>query len=268
MHALQATAAALTAVPNVPSENTPTGDAAGGHAWRRRHSSAAFTSRYARFAHSTATIVTSSTIFGRFTLTASTTIALTPTTIAGSTGVRSRDDTRASAAEHGRQPSRDIANTRRTAPACTASAHTNIANSTSESTTRPNGTPSAPVTIDGRPPSMRPSSGASSAPAAISADTSRKKPSTPAAPAPWRNARGAVRPGFAVSSASDPAVSNPYITYDAVSAADASSAPVHGGGTLRNAPAPRTLAAGRRTCHSSSAINRTTPTSSVKTPAL
>ena len=54
---------------------------------------------------------------------------------------------------------------------------------------------------------------------AISASTMTRKPASPATASARMIAGGACRRGSCVSSASDPAVSNPYRTYALVSAA-------------------------------------------------
>src|SRR5436190_4726351 len=99
MNALHSTAAALTATPKRPNENRPGAEPGGGQVPRRRHNSAPPTRRYARLAHRTATIVISSTIFGRLTLITSTRMARAPTSTAGAIGVLNAGETRASVAE-------------------------------------------------------------------------------------------------------------------------------------------------------------------------
>src|SRR5215469_14920517 len=216
-------ASTFTASPNHPSENPSC--RASIFPDSRCHNIAATTRRYARFAHKIATAVISSTILGNLTLTTRMRIAPAPTAIAGITGVLVARDTLANTPLNGSFPSRAIANITRTVPVCTASVHTKIANATSHRKIRPSLAPSTDLTTCGNPPSADANIGSRRSGAARRVNNSTRRPDSPAAPSACRIARGARRRGSCVSSASEPAVSKPYITYDAVSAAAARNGP-------------------------------------------
>ena len=138
-------------------------------------------------------------------------IASTPITTAGSTGVPKRGLTLASLDPAGRLLSRAIANIILIPAVCTARTQTVTAMTTVHSSTVPRFLPSVCSTTYCRPSLARFSSVRSGV--AINAISRISPPMTNDATRARRMARGALRRGSTVSSPSEAAVSNPYITY-------------------------------------------------------
>ena len=99
----------------------------------------------------------------------------------------------------------------RTDIAWMARQQTKIASAQSHRNTSPQKSPSTSFVISARPPAPSPS-GYSESLTAIVPNRISRKPIVPAVASAWMIARGARLRGLSVSSASDPAESNPYIT--------------------------------------------------------
>ncbi len=188
---------------------------------------------------------------------------------AGTTGVRRVGCTFASRDAKGRLLSRAIANIIRMVAVCTARQHTVIATTIEARKTLPSSGPAACRSTCCSPPLLEASCGSARSSTAISPKSRISPPSTNDATTARTIARGAVRRGSTVSSPSELAVSNPYMTYPDASAATRK-APRYPRGCPCPVPAvvvstscgPR-LAASART-----AMISTAATSSTKTPVL
>ncbi len=141
----------------------------------------------------------------------------TPITIDGTSGVLDRPCTRAMTDANGSRPSRPIVKIMRIPPVCTARLHTVIAMIESIRKTLPTVPPSVALTRYGSPDVF--SCLAWMFGTDISPNRMTSRPAMPAAVSARMIAGGACRRGSCVSSASDPAVSNPYITYALISPA-------------------------------------------------
>src|SRR5690242_15581117 len=140
-----------------------------------------------------------------------------PMTIDGTSGVLDLPCTFAMAEANGSRLSRPIVKIIRIPPACTARLHTVIAISESIRNRLPIVLPNVALTRYGSP--EVPSSLAWMSGVDITPNKMTRNPATPAAISARRIPGGAFFRGSRVSSASDPAVSNPYITYALISPA-------------------------------------------------
>src|SRR6266704_2279351 len=141
----------------------------------------------------------------------------TPMTIEGTSGVLDLPCTLAMAEANGSRLSRPMVKIIRMPPACTARLHTVMAMSESIRNRLPIVLPSVALTRYGSP--EVPSALAWMSGVAISPNKMTRNPATPAAISARRIPGGAFFRGSRVSSASDPAVSKPYITYALISPA-------------------------------------------------
>ena len=159
-----------------------------------------------------ATLVTAVNTSGTPALATRMTVAMTPISTAGMTGVLRTGSIRASVAPAGSALSRAMANISLIAAVCTASAHTVTAMVIEIRKTVPSVPPITCSRMSWPPPVFWPRAGSARSGAASTQNSRISPPMTNEATTARRIAVGAVRRGSTVSSPSELAVSKPYIT--------------------------------------------------------